>query len=68
MSYLRYLCLFQYSGVQHYMSNMAGVSLVEQYVGHQYTQAYTKNTIRHEPSYNQLEVKTNRTYFFMRKS
>jgi hypothetical protein len=28
MSYLRYLCLFQHSGVQHYMSNMAGVSLV----------------------------------------
>jgi hypothetical protein len=32
-------------------------------VGHHYPQANTNNIIRHEPSYKQLEVETNRTSF-----
>ena len=36
-------------------------------VGHHYTQAYTRNTIRHALSYKQLKVKTNQTIVFMRK-
>ena len=32
-------------------------------VGHNYTQINTNNVNKHEPSYKQLEVKTNRTSF-----
>ena len=34
--------------------------MIEQNVGHHYTQSYTNKTIRHEHSYKQPEVKTNR--------
>ena len=33
--------------------------------GHQYTQTYTQNTIRHELSYKQLEAKSNQTSFYV---
>jgi len=35
-------------------------------VGHDYAQICKNNIIRHEPSYKQLEVKTNRTSFLCR--
>jgi hypothetical protein len=34
--------------------------MIEQNVGHHYKQSYTNKTIRHEHSYKQPEVKTNR--------
>ena len=37
-------------------------------VGYHYTQTNTNNVIKHESSYKQLVVKTNRTSFFIRKS
>ena len=37
--------------------------LIEQNIGHHYVLTYTTNTLRHEPSYTQLGVKTNRAFF-----
>jgi len=37
--------------------------MIGQNVGPHYTQTYKKSTIRHDSSYKQLEVKTNRTSF-----